>query len=165
MKSSAPTISVSVELRVLSVCLVELTMRNPRPRDNPPHKCPRMLGCTANDSSTHHFRMPLPLACRMSGIVRVPLMYLIKWTNLFQSSVLGARTLVVRNAIAVQVSGLARLVDYNFFATRLWNSTALSCLSFSQLSSTLKILSGAALVLVPPPFGAALSKAARISST
>jgi hypothetical protein len=46
-------------------------------------------------------------------------MYLIKWTNLFQSSLSGARTLVVRNAIAVQVSGLDRLVDYNVFATRL----------------------------------------------
>jgi hypothetical protein len=80
-----------------------------------------MLGCTANDASTHHFRMPLPLALSISGIVRVrvPLMYLIKWTNLFQSSLSGARTLVVRNAIAVQVSDLARLVEYNVFATRL----------------------------------------------
>jgi hypothetical protein len=78
-----------------------------------------MLGCTANDASTHRFRMPLPLALMISGIVRVPLMYLIKWTNLFQSSLSGAPTLVVRNMIAVQVSGLARLVEYNVFATRL----------------------------------------------
>jgi hypothetical protein len=157
MKSSATTLSVSVELQVLSFCLVELTMGNPRPRDNPPPECPRMLGCTANDASTHHFIMPLPLSLRTSGIVRAPLMYLIKCTNLFQLSLSGARTLVVRNASAVQVSDLARLVEYNVFATRLWNSTALSCLSFSQLSSTLKILSGAALFLVPPPFGSALS--------
>jgi hypothetical protein len=112
----------------------------------------------------HYFRMPLPLALSISGIVRVPFMFLIKWTNLFQSSLSGARTLVVRNVIAVQVSGLARLVEYNVFAIRLWNSTALSCLSFSQLSSTFKRLSGAALVLVPTPFGSALSKAVRISS-
>jgi hypothetical protein len=92
-------------------------------------------------------------------------MYLIKWTKLLQSSLSGAHTIVVRNAIAVQVSGLDRLVEYNVFATRLWNSTALSCLSFSQISSTLNILSGAARVLVPPPFGYALSKAVRISST
>jgi hypothetical protein len=92
-------------------------------------------------------------------------MYLIKCTNLFQSSLSDARTLVVRNAIAVQVSGLARLVEYNVFATRLLNSKALSCLSFSQLSSTWKILPGSALVLVTPPFGSALSKAVSISST
>jgi hypothetical protein len=94
-------------------------MRNPCHRDNPPPECPRLFGCTANDASTHHFRMPPPLALRISGIVRVPLMHLTKWTNLFQSSFLGAHTLVVRNAIAVQVSGLARLVEYNVFATRL----------------------------------------------
>jgi hypothetical protein len=35
MKSSAPTISVSVELRVLSFCFVELTIGNPRPSDSP----------------------------------------------------------------------------------------------------------------------------------
>jgi hypothetical protein len=49
--------------------LVELTMGNPRPKDSPPPECPRMLGCTANDASTHHFRMPLPLALRISGII------------------------------------------------------------------------------------------------
>jgi hypothetical protein len=119
MKSSAPTLSVSVELLVLSFCLVELTMGNPRPRDNPSPGSPRMLGSTANDASTHHFRMPLPLALKISGILQVPMMYLIKWTNLFQLSMPGDRTLVVRNAIAVQVSGLARLVEYNVFATRL----------------------------------------------
>jgi hypothetical protein len=119
MKSSAPTISVSVELRVLSFCLVELTIGKSCPRDSSPPKCPRMLGCTANYASTHHFRMPLPLALRISDIVQVPLMYLIKWTNLFQSSLSGARTLVVRNAIEVQVSGMARLVEYTVFATRL----------------------------------------------
>jgi hypothetical protein len=69
MKSSAPTVSVSVELRVLIFCLVELTMGKPRPGDSPPPECPRMLGCTANDVSTHHFKMPLPLAVRISGIM------------------------------------------------------------------------------------------------
>jgi hypothetical protein len=78
MKSSAPTISVSVELLVLSFCLVELTMVNLRPKDRPHLECPRMLGWTANDASTHHFKLPLPLALKISGIVRVPLMYLIR---------------------------------------------------------------------------------------
>ena len=110
MKSSAPTISVSVELRVFSFCLVELTIGNPLPKDSPPPECPRMFGWTANDASTHHFRMPLPLALRIRGIDRVPLRYFMRWLSFFQSSLSGARTLVVRNAMAVQVSGLARLV-------------------------------------------------------
>jgi hypothetical protein len=125
MKLSAPTIYVSVELLVLSFCLVEITMGNPHPKDRPPPECPRMLGWTANDASTHHFKMPLPLALTISSIIQVPLMYLIMWTNLVQSSLSGSRTLIVKNAIAVQVSGLARLVAYNVFATRLWNSTSL----------------------------------------
>ena len=110
MKSSAPTSSVSIELRVLSFCFMELTMGNPRPKDNPPPECPRMLGWTANDASTHHFKIPLPLALRINSSVRVTLMYLIMWTILAQSSRPGARNLVVRNATSVQVSGLARLV-------------------------------------------------------
>ena len=77
-----------------------------------------MLGRTANDASTHHFKIPLPLVLRISGSVRMPLVYLIMWTNLAQLSRLGARTLVVRNATAVQVSGLASLVAYKVFATR-----------------------------------------------
>jgi hypothetical protein len=36
MKSSAPTISVSVELRVFIFCFVELTIGNTRPSDSPP---------------------------------------------------------------------------------------------------------------------------------
>jgi hypothetical protein len=100
-------------------------MGKPRPKDRPPPECPRMLVWTANDASTHHFKMPLPLALNISGTLWVPLMYLIRWTNLVQSSLSGSHTLVVQNAIAVQVSGLARLVAYKVFATRLWNSAAL----------------------------------------
>jgi hypothetical protein len=83
-------------------------MGNPRPKDSPPHECPRMLGCTANNAYTHHFRIPLPLAPRISGIVRAPLLYLIRWTSLVQLSLSGAHTLVVNNVISVQVSGLDR---------------------------------------------------------
>jgi hypothetical protein len=98
-------------------------MGNPRPKDRPPPECPRMLGWTANDASTHHLKMPLLLALYISVIVRVPIMYLIRWINLVHSSFLGSHTLVVKNTIAVQVSGIARLVVYKVFATRLWNST------------------------------------------
>jgi hypothetical protein len=100
-------------------------MGNTRPKDRTLRDCPRMLGWTVNDASTHHFKMPLPLALKISDIVRVPLIYLSRWTNLVQSSLSGSRTVVVKNAITVQVSGLACLVAYKVFATRLWNSTAL----------------------------------------
>ena len=165
MKSSTPMISVSVELLAFSFCLVELTIGKPWPKESPPPECPRMFGWTANDASTHHLRMPLPLALKISGIFLVPLMYFIRWTNLAQSSLSGSRTRVVRNAIAVHVSGLALLVAYRALATKLWNSTALSGLSFLVSSLTIKRLSGAALHFVPVHSGSALSKAARISST
>jgi hypothetical protein len=51
--------------------------------------------------------------------VRVPLRYFIRWTSLFQLSLSGALTLIVKNAIAVQVLGLAHLVAYSVLATRL----------------------------------------------
>jgi predicted lysophospholipase L1 biosynthesis ABC-type transport system permease subunit len=110
MKSSAPTISVSIELLVLSLCLVELTMGNRHSKDRPPPKCPRILVLTVNDSSTNHFKMPLPLALNISGIVRVPMMFLIRWTNLVQSSLSGSLTLIDNNAITVQESSLGCLV-------------------------------------------------------
>jgi hypothetical protein len=110
MKSSAPTISDSIELRVLSFCLVELTMGNPLPKDRPPPLCPHMLGWTVNAASTHHFKMPVPLELRISGSMRMPLRYFIRWDSLFQLSLSGACTLVIKNAIAVQVLGLALLV-------------------------------------------------------
>jgi hypothetical protein len=53
--------------------------------------------------------MPLPSALKISGIARVPQMYLIMWTSVLPSSLSGVRTLVVKNAMAVQVSGLAFL--------------------------------------------------------
>ncbi len=165
VKSLAPTISDSVELWVLSFCLVELTMGYPLPKDRLPLLCPRMLGWTANAASTHHFKMPVLMALRISGSVRVPLRYFIRWTSLIQSSLSDACTCVVKNAVAVQVSDLACLVAYSVMATRLWNSTALSGGSFSQSLLTLKRLSGAALDFVPPPLGSALSKALMISST
>jgi hypothetical protein len=54
--------------------------------------------------------------------VRLPLRYFIRWVSLFQSSLSGARTLIVKNARAVQVSGLALLVAYSVLVTRLWHS-------------------------------------------
>ena len=78
-----------------------------------------MLGWAENDASTHYFKITLVLALRISVSVRLPLMYLIMWNNLAQSSRSGAQTIVARNATAMQVSSLDRLVVYKVFATRL----------------------------------------------
>jgi hypothetical protein len=54
MKLSAPMIFDSIELQVLSICMVKLMMRNPLPKDRPPPLCPHVLGWTANAAS-HNF--------------------------------------------------------------------------------------------------------------
>ena len=125
MESSTPNIFVSVELFMLIFCLVDLTIENPRPKDDPRLEYSHILEWTANNGSTRHFKIPLPLTLRVSENMHVPLIYCIKWTRLAQSSSLGARTTVVKNEMAVQVYGLFHLVAYKFFMTRLWNSTTL----------------------------------------
>ena len=90
MKLSAPTSSVSVELRVLIFCFVELTIGNPHPKDNPPPESPRMLVWTANYAFIHQFKLMLPLEVRNSSRVSVHLIYLIMWTILAQLSRSGA---------------------------------------------------------------------------
>ena len=95
--------------------IIVWSMVNPRPKDNPPPEYPRMLGWTANGASTNHFKITLPLALRISGRVRMPLMYLIMWTILAQSSCSGAQNIIVRNVTTVQVSSLAHLVAYKVF--------------------------------------------------
>ena len=123
MKLSTPTISVSVEFHVLSFCFVELTIGNPRLKDKTYPECTCILGWTANDASTHHLKIKLSLALRVSESLSVPLMYCIRCTNLSQSYSSVACTLVIRNVMDVQVSGLALLVEYKLFTTRLWKFT------------------------------------------
>jgi hypothetical protein len=67
--------SDSIELRVLSFCLVKLMMGSPLPKDRPPPPC--MLGWTANAASTHHFKMLVLLALMISGSMCAPLGYFI----------------------------------------------------------------------------------------
>ena len=122
-KLAMPTRSVSVELFVLIFFFVELMIGNPRSKDNPPHECPRILGWTANNASIHHFKISLLLALRVSESLSVLLFYHIRCTKLSQSPLSGTCTLVFRNAMDMQVSGLALLVVLKFFATRTWNST------------------------------------------
>ncbi len=70
------------------------------------------------------------------------------WHSFSQSTVSGALTLVVRNAIARLVSGLALLVTYRVFATTMWKATDAASDTFSQSLSTTKRLSDAALGLL-----------------
>ena len=116
-----PTNSLSVKLQVFSFCLPKLTMGNPVPSVIPPPVCPRIFGCTANDASTYHSNLPLESAPSVSGIESVALRYSTKCHNFFQSSMVGSLTLVVRNEIDVEVSGLACFVTKNVFAT-IWYS-------------------------------------------
>ena len=124
---------------------MELTTVNSRPKDKPPPEYPLILVWNANDASTHHFKIPLPLVLRINRSVHVHMMHCIKCTSLEQSSLLGARTLVVKNLMNVQVSSLARLVAHKLFAARLWNFTILFCFSFLRSLLTTKRLLGAAL--------------------
>ena len=64
-----------------------------------------------------HFRMPAPLALRIRGSIKVLQVHFIECTDLIQSSSLGSCTLAVKNAMDVQVSGLAHLVVHKVFAT------------------------------------------------
>jgi hypothetical protein len=80
--SSTPTNSDSVELLVLSFCLVELEIGKPRPMVSPAPVWSHTLGLTANDPSTHHFEIPVPQALRISGNFPVPLKWCMRWTSL-----------------------------------------------------------------------------------
>ena len=113
-----PTNSLSVDLRIFSFCLVEETMGNPQPRVNPPPVWPRIFGCIANDASTYHSSQPFcdPRVHFISDVAR---RYSIKCHSFLQSSMSGDLTRVVRNAIAVDVSGRARFVAYSVLATML----------------------------------------------
>ena len=71
---------------MLSFCLVEPEMGNPRPIDTPPLESPCMLGWTAKDLPTHQFKRPLPLELRTRGRVLVPAIYRISHNDFSQSS-------------------------------------------------------------------------------
>ncbi len=98
MKSLAPTISDSVELQVLSFCLVKLTMGNPLPKDRPPPLCPHMLGWTANAASTHHHGNHVPASASnfLSGIQSHKLVSTLKiTTGSKQNGTLSSWTLTI----------------------------------------------------------------------
>ena len=108
---------LSVELRVLTLCFVELTIGKPRPIINAPPVRPLMLACTAKLALTYQLRIPVPSAPNINGKFTVAQKYSIRCLSLFQSSTSGACTLVVRNAIANNASVLALLTRYKALAT------------------------------------------------
>ena len=110
IKLSTATISLSVELRVFSLCLVDLSKGNPIPMVIVPPVCPFISGCTANNASTYQLKTPVPSAASISGNSRVLRRYSTKWQSLRQSSMSGPLTLVVRNAMLRDMSSLALLV-------------------------------------------------------
>jgi hypothetical protein len=107
--------------------------------DSPPPECPHIFGCTANDASTHHLRIPLPSALNTNGSLRVSIRYFIRCASFLRSSWSGALTLVLKNATEVLVSGLSRFVANSVFTTILWNSTLLTCPSFLESSSMINL--------------------------
>ncbi len=109
IKSSTGTISLYVELRVLSLCLVDLSKGNPVPMVIAQPVCPFISGCTANDASTYQLKTPVPSAASINGNPRVLRRYSTKWQSLRQSSLSNPLTLVVRNAMLRDISGLALL--------------------------------------------------------
>ena len=119
IKSSAATNSVSVELRVLSFCLVEVLQSMPFPSDMQPPEWPRILGCVACEPSTHHLGTGTESALRVNDRLGEPRRYRMRRVSFFQSSWSGPLTRVVRNATAVAMSGLARLVRNRHLATKL----------------------------------------------
>ena len=106
--SLTPMSSLSVDLLVFSFCLVELTIGKPLPMVRPPPVCPLMFMWTANDASTYHFNALLVSAPSINGRLTVARRYSIKCPSFLQSSMSGDQTLVVRNAIDTDASGLAR---------------------------------------------------------
>ena len=86
-----------VELKIGDQCL----------KDKPPPEGPSILGWSVKDAYTHNFKIPLSLELRVSESLIVPLRYRIRCTNLDQLSLLEDYTLVIRNTMAAQVSGLA----------------------------------------------------------
>ena len=164
IKLSTPTFSVCLEIFVLIFSFLVLKIGNIRQKDNPHSECPWILGWSANDASTHHFKISLPLAQIVSGRLLVPLRYCIRFTNLSQLSSLVTHTLVVRNVMAVKVSNLTLLLAYKIISTRLWNSTTFSWSSFVQSLFTIKISLRAAIDLVTFPFYYSLLKGVMIFS-
>ena len=145
--SSMPTNSLSVKLFVFNFCLVDTEIGKPLPIVNPPPVCPRMFGWTANDASTYHMSIPSLSAPSMRGLSLSPLRYSTKWLSFSQSSMSGDLTLMVRNAMARLISGLALLVTYNAFVPIVWKAAAASLDNYLQSSLTTKRLSGAVLAL------------------
>jgi len=94
-----------------------MVIGNPLPRDSHAPVCPHMFGCTANDPSVHHLRIPDPLELRISTSFLVACRYCMRCIIFAQSSVSVTFTLEVRKDNAGPVSGLVLFVVNSVFAT------------------------------------------------
>ena len=146
--SSAATSSDSVELHMLSFCLMEEVMGILPPRLRHPPVCPRQSRWDAWDPSTYQRNTDMSLGRMMRGSSKVPLKYLTRCISLFQSSTSGPLTLVVRKATAVAMLGLAHLVRYKLLATKLWKTEACCSFKGTASGSTVKRFSDAGVMAV-----------------
>ena len=88
--------------------------------------CPLQSRCAAKDTSTHHLMTLRLSALSMSGIFRVPLMYLSTLKFFLQSSSSGLLTQVHRKAMAIFIYFLDLDVTNISCATMWWNDIARS---------------------------------------
>ncbi len=104
IKSSTATISLSVELHVFSLCLVDLSKGNPVPMVIAPPVCPFISGCTLNDASTYQLKTPVPLAASINSNPCKLRRYSTKWQSLRQMSMSGPLTLAAGNGKINRIS-------------------------------------------------------------
>ena len=120
-RSSTATSSVSVELLVLSFCLVELLIKDPSPNDIVDPVCPFASGCTPKDPSIHQLTILRLSMVNLSFKSSVQLIYRRSRFNFFQSSTSLVLTRVQRKATGVWVSGQAHFDPNSNFVTIWWN--------------------------------------------
>ena len=132
----------------IDFCLVDVATAHPVSMVNAPPVWPLIFWCVANEASTCQFNTPVFKAPRISGRSQVLLRYWIRWPSLRQSSTSGSQTLVVGNATASNVSGLAHFVTYSIIAIMEWKDLAFVWSSFDASSSTLNRSSGAAVEIL-----------------
>ena len=111
--SFTPTISASVELRVLIFCFVDIYIEHPFPIDMVASVWILILGCTTKDVSIHQFNELIPSVCKVILSSLVSLRNLKHLPSFFQSSLSEDYTLVQREEIASNKSGHVLFPRYN----------------------------------------------------
>ena len=118
MKTLAATSLVSVQLLVLSFCLIELEITMPEPRVMQPPKCLLQLEWVPCEPLTYHLAVLVQSLFKIKGKSGVAWRYHIIKCSFFQLSWSGHVTQVVRNATTIAMSGWACLVRKSALATK-----------------------------------------------